>query len=243
MPQMLVLELANNPGDALAIALAGAPTGYRTWLTAMGSGVRDDYVAIDSTGQSEWGIGYPTAGSPNTFTRETVLGGTMGPGTRVPFVGQVEIYSDIVTRNGRLSAASLPVIPTSRLLLTGATNVANNTLTYITHQSLVESSLAGAATVPTAGFTAPVSGSGRLVLNALMSAGAGGGVLRRALITRDGAIIAQAAAPPSSENHPFSLTWEGYVTAGQQFLAAVRQDSGGALQVTSSEFSLSVTGG
>lgn len=96
MATMFVLELLNNPGDALTVPLAGSPSGYRSWITAVGSGVREEYVIAGSDGQIEWGLGYPTAASPNSFTRETVLGGSLGPGQRVAFVGQAEIYSDII---------------------------------------------------------------------------------------------------------------------------------------------------
>lgn len=236
--------------------LGAAVTGYQR-LGSGGAGLPTGawvpYTVVnDPDAPTLWEVveGLFTAGSPDTLSRGTILQSSngnsainWGAGTRYILVGPSARRLALLDTGGKLTPSLLPAIPTSRLLLAGATSVPNSTVTYISYQTLVESSLAGAATVPTSGFTAPTSGSGRLTLNALMSGGSGGGVTRRAFILRDGAIIAQAAAPPSSEGHPFSLSWEGYVTSGQQFLAAVRQDSGGALQVTSSEFSLAITGG
>ncbi|MFH5927544.1 hypothetical protein [Roseomonas xinghualingensis] len=96
MTLMLVLETTNNPGNALTIPLSGAPTGYRPWLAATGAGMREEYVMRDSAGLYEWGVGYVTPGSPNVFTRETVLGGSSGPGVRVAFSGQVDLYSAFI---------------------------------------------------------------------------------------------------------------------------------------------------
>jgi hypothetical protein len=96
MTQVRVLETANNPGSAATIPLAGAPTGYRSWLAAVGSGVREEYYAVGSDGLFEWGIGYPTAGAPNTWTRETVLGNSLGTTARVNFTGSVDVFSDII---------------------------------------------------------------------------------------------------------------------------------------------------
>ena len=109
MTTMLVLETANNPGNAATIDLAGAPTGYRSWLTAVGAGVRGEYVMRGADGLYEWGLGYPTAGSPNKFTRETVLGGSSGAGTRVSFTGQVDVYSDFIPERVNAYADAVPV--------------------------------------------------------------------------------------------------------------------------------------
>jgi microcystin-dependent protein len=92
-----VEESTNAPGAATTVNLAGAPAGRVPWLSRFTSGSLAFYVMSDST-QAEAGIGYATAGSPNTFNRQTVLWnsqvGTTSPG-RLNFAGTTKIYNEV----------------------------------------------------------------------------------------------------------------------------------------------------
>lgn len=90
-------ESTNAPGAAATVNLAGSPGGRVPWLSRFNSGALAFYVMSDST-QAEAGIGYATAGSPNTFNRQTVLWnslvGTTSPG-RLNFAGVTKIYNEV----------------------------------------------------------------------------------------------------------------------------------------------------
>jgi hypothetical protein len=71
--------------------LAGAVAGFRTFMTAFGTGNRCYYVIVDGTAW-EVGIGTVTSGSPDTLSRDTVLNSsaagaklTLGAGTKSVF--------------------------------------------------------------------------------------------------------------------------------------------------------------
>lgn len=91
MIQDFVLETANAPGTTASVDLLGAPTGRRTWLSAFSSGAAVCYF-LDDGAQAEWGEGTVTSGSPNTLSRDTVVGNTAGGTTRLNFAGSVRVY-------------------------------------------------------------------------------------------------------------------------------------------------------
>jgi len=71
--------------------LAGAVTGFRTFVNAFGTGKPCYYVIVDGTAW-EVGIGTVTSGSPDTLSRDTVLDSsaagaklTLGAGTKSVF--------------------------------------------------------------------------------------------------------------------------------------------------------------
>ena len=118
MPQNFVLETSNAPGAATEIPLAGAPLGYRTWLAQVGAGLRETYIARGDNGLWEGGVGYAKAGTPATFVRETVLDGSSGPGVRVNFTAQVDVY------NAPLAEFAVGVVSSAVTPTNGAIDIA-----------------------------------------------------------------------------------------------------------------------
>lgn len=92
--QNFVQETANNPGNAAAWNLAGAVTGFRSFVQAFGNGKLVFAIATDGQ-QSMWGTATIAAGSPNTLTWQTVKGNTAGTTAILNFTGAVQVYSDI----------------------------------------------------------------------------------------------------------------------------------------------------
>jgi hypothetical protein len=90
-----VRETASNPGTSTTFNLIGPVTGSRSFVTAFGSGAVVDYVIKDGTNW-EIGIGSPTSGSPNTFTRTTVIQNSAGTTARINFTAIVEIFSNVI---------------------------------------------------------------------------------------------------------------------------------------------------
>ena len=89
----LVLETANAPGTG-AITLNGAPAGRIPFLAAFGDGGACWYFVTDGI-QAEWGAGAVHAGAPNTLTRDTVIGNSVGSGARLNFGGAVQVYNEL----------------------------------------------------------------------------------------------------------------------------------------------------
>ena len=96
-------QSASAPGTATSFNLAPPPTGFRGFVSAFGSGVECFYV-IESADRTmrEWGRGQATSGSPDTFTRTTVLGNSSGTTARLNFTGVVNVYNDALAENGSL---------------------------------------------------------------------------------------------------------------------------------------------
>lgn len=89
-----VLETANAPGTNLNVLLAGAQTGRQTWRQAYADGAQAFYF-IDSGDSAEWGICTVHWGTPNTISRDTVVGNTGGGTGRINFTGAVQVYNEI----------------------------------------------------------------------------------------------------------------------------------------------------
>lgn len=85
-----VVETASNPGTG-TVFLAGAPTGRRSFMAALGAG--GAYYYITDGVQAEWGSGTVVAGTPNTLSRDTVLGNTAGTTAKLNFTGTVTVYN------------------------------------------------------------------------------------------------------------------------------------------------------
>lgn len=85
-----VVETASNPGTG-TVSLAGAPTGRRSFMAALGAGAA--YYYITDGVQAEWGSGTVSAGTPNTLSRDTVLGNTAGTTAKLNFTGTVTVYN------------------------------------------------------------------------------------------------------------------------------------------------------
>ncbi|MEE8661931.1 hypothetical protein CGLAMM_11435 [Acetobacteraceae bacterium EV16G] len=107
----LVLETSTNPGTG-AFVLNGAPTGRRSFATALAEGGDVYYYAEDGS-QAEWGVGALEVGAVNTLTRQTILGNTSAGRNPLNFTTEVRVYSGLpgdriapLNADGTLSLAS-----------------------------------------------------------------------------------------------------------------------------------------
>lgn len=107
----LVLETSTNPGTG-AFVLNGAPTGRRSFATALAEGGDVYYYAEDGS-QAEWGVGVLEVGAVNTLTRQTILGNTSAGRNPLNFTTEVRVYSGLpgdriapLNADGTLSLAS-----------------------------------------------------------------------------------------------------------------------------------------
>lgn len=94
MLRNFVLESATAPGTAVTINLAGAQPDRVTFASVFASGAPCFYF-MDDGAQAEWGLGVSTTGSPNTLSRNTVIGNTAGTTLRLNFTGTVLIYNEV----------------------------------------------------------------------------------------------------------------------------------------------------
>jgi len=235
MPVSLVLETANNPGDALSIALNGPPTGSWAWLEKVPSGQRGEYYIVGSDGLREKGIGYPVADSPNRFVRETVLDGSMGPGVRVPFTGQVDCYSDFIPeRTGRRGAdgktpyEDVPDALMSRLISNQAVSIPNGQQSLMSFNALGVSNLQPGLVVPTSGFTVAQAGLHRSEASVTFAANATGArtiaLLLNGVVVKSKQFAAAAGIPITME-----VYIQTFFALGDVLQLSIAQTSGGAL--------------
>lgn len=94
MLKNLVKETATSIGTGTTINLAGAATGYSSFLTAFGTGGLCFYFITDGVNW-EAQSGTVTAGSPNTLSRGTPLATSNGVLSRINFTGTVSIYNNL----------------------------------------------------------------------------------------------------------------------------------------------------
>lgn len=88
----LVKEVSNNPGTGTTVQLAGAPSGFMSFVAGFGSGAKAFYFLTDGV-QTEAQVGTVTAGAPNTLSRGTPLWTSTGSAARLNFTGAVTVYS------------------------------------------------------------------------------------------------------------------------------------------------------
>lgn len=92
MLKNLVKETTNNPGTGGTINLAGAPTGYVTFLSQFPSGSPVLYFITDGT-KTECNTGVVTSGSPVTLSRGTTpIWTSTGATSRLNFTGTVSVF-------------------------------------------------------------------------------------------------------------------------------------------------------
>lgn len=234
MPQVRVLETANNPGDALTIPLAGAPTSFRPWLAALGSGARDTYTMVGSDGQFEWGTGYATAGALNTFTRELVLGGSAGAGTRVNFTGQVDVFCEFLPErvpaldaNGKLSYANMPEALGARLISNSPVAIPNGVQALMDWNAVSYSNLFPDLVAPTSGYTLSFSGLFLIIARVTFAANTTG--FRSMALLRKGAIFVSVQQPASAVPCTLQLQTVVPLAALDSLQLSLNQTSGGVL--------------
>lgn len=107
----LVLETSTNPGTG-ALVLNGAPTGRRSFASALAEGGDVYYYAEDGS-QAERGVGVLEVGAVNTLTRQTILGNTSAGQNPLNFTTEMRVYSGLpgdrvapLNADGTLSLAS-----------------------------------------------------------------------------------------------------------------------------------------
>ncbi len=114
-----VKETTTTTGTG-TISLAGASSGFRTFVAAIGSGNTTYYALTDANGTAwEAGLGTVTDASPDTLTRTTVLSSSTGSkislssGTHVVFATYPAGKAVILDANGKtdLTFSKAPAIP------------------------------------------------------------------------------------------------------------------------------------
>jgi hypothetical protein len=89
-----VLELVTAVGSGLTITLPTiAPAGRLTWFSRFGATRQPVYYVLDDTVQEEWGVGTWIPGSPNTITRDQVIGNSAGTTARLNFAATTRCYN------------------------------------------------------------------------------------------------------------------------------------------------------
>ncbi|MCA6304543.1 MAG: hypothetical protein IM628_06960 [Phenylobacterium sp.] len=84
----LVRETANAPGTG-TLTLGGAPTGYRSFSSAVGVGNSCYFIIRDST---QWEVCDGTLTASTTLTRDTVIRNSAGTTAKINFTGAVDVY-------------------------------------------------------------------------------------------------------------------------------------------------------
>jgi hypothetical protein len=80
--QARVKETTNTSGTG-TLQLLGAPTGYRTFLSAFGNGGNFYYAILDGAGGNAYEYGIGTINASSVLTRGNIINGSAGPGTPV----------------------------------------------------------------------------------------------------------------------------------------------------------------
>ena len=86
------LQTSNNPGTS-TFNLIAPPPARLSFVTACGIG-QVYYIASDGT---SWEVGFGTvaSGSPDTLTRDTVIGNSLGTTAKINFTSLVTLFNDI----------------------------------------------------------------------------------------------------------------------------------------------------
>ena len=190
-----VAETSVAPGTVASINLAGAVSGRQTFAAAFASGALAYYFITDGT-QAEWGWGTFTAGTPNVFTRTTVLSTTAGSTSRLNFTGTATIYCEIPAERAIYADSTNKVSTPSDLAVGGALTVSTSfTLT------------AGNLTVANGNIVVTVgsiSAAGGLAIQ-------GGAAIAGGLSVTSGSIVQDAGNAPatsSSTGVPGQIGWD-----------------------------------
>lgn len=149
-----VLQTANTPGTG-TFTLIAAPTGRKSFIAGNGAG-QVFYFAEDATSW-EKGIGTATAGSPDTLSRDTVLGNSLGTTAKIAFSGTTTIFCDIpAERQFHADASSVYQAQSRRITAVAAATSVSDALRMDQAEGVREI----IATGPTSGSIIVVLGSG-----------------------------------------------------------------------------------
>jgi hypothetical protein len=113
----LVLQTANAPGTA-TFGLIAPPPGRISFIQGCGAGASRYYYATDFT-SSEWGYGTVTAGSPDTLSRDAVIGNSLETTAKINFSGSVTLFNEVPSLRMIYAAADNLTIPMGSRRLTG----------------------------------------------------------------------------------------------------------------------------
>ena len=106
-----VRETSTTSGTG-TLNLAGAVTGFRTFVDGIGDG-NTTYYAIfeEGTNSFEVGIGTVTDATPDTLARDTVLSNSSGNTSKISFAGgTLSVFCTMpASKSGYLNASGVPV--------------------------------------------------------------------------------------------------------------------------------------
>jgi len=87
-----VKETSTTTGTG-TIDLAGAETGFQSFVTGVGNG-NTTYYAISEDGTANWevGIGTVTDAATDTLSRDTVISNSLGTTAKINFAGGTSIF-------------------------------------------------------------------------------------------------------------------------------------------------------
>lgn len=95
MLKNFVLETANAPGTSTTFNLGGAASGRLSYSGAGFTNGQLVFYVMDDGSQKEWGIATFNTGSPNTMTRTTVIGNSVGTTAKLNFSGTTNVYNSL----------------------------------------------------------------------------------------------------------------------------------------------------
>lgn len=95
----MIYQTTNAPGTAASCSLIAAPTGRLNFRAKFATAAVCFYFLDDGT-QNEWGYGTLTYGTPDLFSRDTVIGNSAGTTARLNFTASgVKIYNELPGEN------------------------------------------------------------------------------------------------------------------------------------------------
>jgi hypothetical protein len=121
MLKNFVKETASAPGTSTTFNLGGATAPFVTFAASFSNGATCLYVMYSTT-QAEWGVGTVTHGSPNTLSRTTVSGNTVGTTSKLNFTGTTTVICAPIAEKAVYKNANGDVT-IAALTATGSVNV------------------------------------------------------------------------------------------------------------------------
>lgn len=242
-----IVELSSAPGTSTSINLAGIPpgSGRMTFRSQHANGAADVFYFMEAGASREWGISTLTHGTPDTLSRDTVLGNHLGTTARINFTGSTYVYNTTPAEKAiYVGADGVVRIGTTGERMSKSATVqltADASISHATHTAVSWSSAAfddgaiwsGGAptrlTVP-AGFT-----RARLVGNVSWAAASGG--VRRIGFRKNGAVGIglgwSQVTTPSAGTGEYQNYATGFIpcVATDYFELYIFQGSGGSLNL------------
>jgi hypothetical protein len=178
-----VKETTTTTGTG-TISLAGATTGFQTFVAAIGNG-NTTYYAIEDANGSAWevGIGTVTDASPDTLARTTILASsnsgsvvTLSSGTHTVFGTYPAGKATFLDSNGILTFSKSPVVPYA--------TITGNTIATASNVAIFANATGGAIDVTT--YAATSNGGKTLIIKKTDSSSNTVDIIRSGSETIDG---------------------------------------------------------